>query len=103
MSEVLTPEVVAAVKRHMNDDHRDDALRIVQGLGARPDATEASMADLTSEGAVFEAAAGDRRDHVTVPWARPIAERMDIRLDIVRMHDEACAALGIEPPAAEEH
>lgn len=103
MSEVLTPDVVTGVRRHMNGEHTDDALRIVRGLGEVPSAEAATLLDLTAEAAVFEATVDGAPVEVRVAWARPIVERMDIRLDIVRMHTEACEALGIEPPVAGEH
>lgn len=99
MSDVLTTEVVEGVRGHMNSEHTDDALRIVRGIGGLPGADAATLADLTADGAVFEVSAKGEQVHVTVPWGRPIEERADIRHDIVRMHTEACDALGIEPPA----
>ena len=41
MSTPFTADAVEAIKRHMNDDHADDALIIVRGLGGRPEATTA--------------------------------------------------------------
>lgn len=103
MSDVLTPDVIAGVRGHMNGEHTDDALRIVQGLGGVTAATSATLADLTADAAVFEAVVDGNTTSVPIAWERPIVERMDIRLDIVRMHMAACEALGIEPPAAGEH
>lgn len=104
MSEVLTPEVIEGVRRHMNGEHRDDALRIVRGLSNLANAQSASLADLTPDAAVFEAMVDDTPTRVAIAWERPIVERMDIRLDIVRMHTQACEALGIEPPSGDgEH
>lgn len=64
------PDVIAAISRHMNDDHATDALVIVRGLGDTPDATA---------------------------FARPLTERPEIRAEIVRLHTEAATALGIDP------
>jgi putative heme iron utilization protein len=80
-------DVVAAVLRHMNDDHAGDSLLIVRMLGERPDATAAKVGSLDAGGAVFEVEPGG--DRVRIPWAAPIAERRDFRLEFVRMYREA--------------
>lgn len=114
----FTPDVVAAVMAHMNDDHRDDSLVIVRGLGGRPEATAAWMSGMDADGidfAVTVPVGEDRPDGagngsgdevseevtVRVPFAERLSERAQVRLEVVRMYGEACAALGIEPPSGE--
>lgn len=103
MSTTFAPEVVAAVCAHMNDDHVEDSLLIVRSLGARPEATAASMTGLDDTHAIFVATVDGSDVEVLVPWSETISERAQIRAEVVRMYHEACAALGIEPRAAAEH
>jgi hypothetical protein len=100
----FTPDVVAAVTAHMNTDHPEDNVLIVRSLGALPSATSASLVDIGPAGARFEATLDDGSTaESTVAWGGPVAERAAIRLEVVRMYHEACAALGVTPRAAEEH
>jgi hypothetical protein len=87
------PDVVAAVTGHVNEDHADACLDIVRGLGHVRDATEACLDDVDAEGATFNALVDGRLVTVRVPWSRTIAERADIRTEIVAMHERATAAL----------
>uniref|UniRef100_UPI002594DDC9 DUF2470 domain-containing protein n=1 Tax=uncultured Gordonia sp. TaxID=198437 RepID=UPI002594DDC9 len=45
----FSPDVVAAVLAHMNDDHADDSLLICRALGGRPDAVAARMTGFDHE------------------------------------------------------
>ncbi|MCZ4499433.1 MAG: hypothetical protein JWQ74_1986 [Marmoricola sp.] len=93
----FAPEVVAAVLSHMNDDHGDDSLRIVQAF-ALPDATAALMTDLDGDVAVWSATVGDLTEEVRIAWpAAPITERAEIRREVVVLHEQACLVLGVEP------
>lgn len=108
MSDAPSPfstDVVAAIARHMNDDHAEDNVTICRGLGGQPGTTAATMTGMTPDGIVF-AAAVEGADHgqadqveVIVPWSEPITERAQVRMEVVRMHTEASAALGL--PARE--
>lgn len=99
----FSAEVVAAIARHMNDDHAEDNVTICRGLGGRPDTTAATMTGMTPDGIVFAATVegdeGTDQVEVVVPWSEPITERAQVRLEVVRMHAEASAALGL--PARE--
>ncbi len=95
----FSPEVVAAIARHMNDDHADDNVTICQGIGGQPATTAATMTGMTPAGIVFEATVGGTATEVVVPWSEPITERAQVRQEVVRMHTEAAAALGL--PARE--
>lgn len=97
------PEVVEAVKAHMNDDHRDDSLRICQALGDQPQATAAEMTGMDSEGIDFSVEAPSGTVDVRVPWGEEVTERPQVRVAVVRLHDEACRRLGIPIPERGEH
>ena len=94
-------DVVAAVTRHMNEDHAGDCLLIVRGLGGQPDATSATMSGLTAAGIDFAATVRGSTVSVCVPWAISIATRADIRTEAVRMVRDASDRLGL--PAADPH
>lgn len=89
--------VVRGVTRHMNEDHADDTLLIVRALGERPEATTATMVGLDNDGGDYEVTSPTGVETIRIPWTRRLEERIEIRQDIVRMYDAACAKLGIEP------
>lgn len=91
------PDVVAAVTRHMNEDHPDDNLLIVRALGGQDAATAAHMSGLDKLGADFVAVVDGAEKSVRIPWGRELTERREVRVEVVRMYHEACAALGLTP------
>ncbi|GGO68310.1 DUF2470 domain-containing protein [Nonomuraea cavernae] len=93
MSSPFTAEAVEAIKRHMNDDHGDDALVIVRGLGGRPAATRATTSGVDAEAIEFTIDGGEL---VRVAWGETLTERQQVRMAVVRLYREACAALGVE-------
>lgn len=96
--------VVDAVCAHMNDDHPEDCLVIVRGLGDLPDAVSARMVGLDAVAVRFDATLPDGdAAPVRVEFPAPVTERPQIRLGVVRMYEDACAALGMAPRVAEEH
>lgn len=99
----LSPEVEAAVVAHMNGDHVEDNLLIVRALGGRHDATAALMTGYDEQGAHFDATVEEGTVDVVVPWEVPLIDRATIRVEVVRMYHEACAALGVTPRGAGEH
>lgn len=99
----FSPDVGAAVTAHMNGDHLDDCLLIVRGLGGLPMADAATMTGVAPDGALFSATVEGVEHDVIVPWAIPITERLHFRLEVVRMYQEACEVLGLEPRQAEQH
>ncbi|GAA3443852.1 DUF2470 domain-containing protein [Planomonospora venezuelensis] len=101
MSTPFTPDVVEAIKRHMNDDHGDDSLLIVKGLGGQPEATAATTSGVDAEAIEFTATVGGKDVTVRVPWSTTLTERAQVRWEVVRLYREACAALGV--PARGEH
>ncbi|WP_223692983.1 DUF2470 domain-containing protein [Leifsonia poae] len=94
----FSPEVVDAVLRHMNSDHRDDNLVIVRANGA-PDASTATMTGLDATGGVWTVTTTPHaaQTELHVPWTIPVVERPDIRKAVVFLYRAACADLGIEP------
>jgi hypothetical protein len=90
------PEVVDAVLSHMNDDHADDSLTIVNAF-AEPGATAATMTGLDAEGGEWEATVGDRTVTVRVPWIERATDRAGLRREVVRLYDAALERLGLPP------
>lgn len=88
------PDVVAAVARHMNDDHAADSLAICRTLGGQPAAEQATMTGLDAHGVDFTAVVDGRDVAVRVPFSTPVADRGQVRAEVVRMAMEAHAALG---------
>ncbi len=80
----------------MNDDHLDDNLLIARAFG-NPDATSSTMTSLDHLGGSWVYTADGSEHDLTVPWTDEISERPEIRREIVRLYDAACARLGIEP------
>lgn len=101
MSNPFPPEAVEAIRRHMNDDHADDALLICRGLGGQPEATGATTTGVDAEAIEFAAVVGGLDVPVRVPWSTTLTERAQVRMEIVRLYQDACAALGV--PARGEH
>jgi hypothetical protein len=93
-------EVVAAILHHMNDDHTDDSLTIARAF-ADPAAEAATMTDLDTDGSTWDVVVDGRTRAHVVPWLGPVAERADVRREVVHLHDEAVARLGL--PAREAH
>ncbi|MEV4626964.1 DUF2470 domain-containing protein [Micromonospora sp. NPDC049523] len=100
-TDVFTPEVVAAIGRHMNDDHADDSLLICRTLGGQPAATGARVSGLDADGIEFDAAVDGIIVPVRIPFRDRLTERAEVRREVVRMYREACHALGIEPRGAQ--
>lgn len=97
MSDPFPPEVVAQIARHMNDDHAEDNVLIVRGLGGIHAATSARMSGMDADGMEFAAAVDEVEVPVRIPFGERLTERQQVRAEAVRMYREACAALGMEP------
>jgi putative heme iron utilization protein len=97
------PEVVAAVARHMNDDHADDSVLICRALGGAPGTTAATMTGLDGDGLDFLATVDGVDRTVRVPFSRTLTERAEVRPEVVRLYQEACTVLGIEARPAASH
>lgn len=91
--------VVSAVLAHMNDDHDEDNLTIARAFG-HPEATAATMSGLDGDAGEWAVQTPTGPATLRVPWpGGPITERPEIRREVVAVHTEACARLGVEPPA----
>ncbi len=90
---------LAGVLGHMNGDHGDDNLLIAKAFGPTHDVIAARMTDFDGDGGRWDAElAGGGTIEVRVPWpGGPIAERPQVRREIVALYDEACRRLGVEP------
>jgi hypothetical protein len=75
---------------------------IVRGLGNRPSATDASMSGMSPAGIEFTARVGDAPVLVEIPWYEQIRTRTDVRAEVVRMFEDACARLGVVPHDSHE-
>jgi putative heme iron utilization protein len=93
----FTADVVAQVARHMNDDHAEDNVLIVRGLGGVAGATAARMSGMDADGMDFDATVNGIVVPVRIPFSERLTERRQIRAEAVRMYREACTALGLEP------
>ncbi len=94
---VFTPDVVAQIMRHMNDDHADDNVLIARGLGGQPGTTEARMSGMDADGMDFVAVVDGVEVPVRIPFAERLTERRQVRGEAARMYHEACAVLGVTP------
>lgn len=93
---VFSSEVVAAVLHHMNDDHSADNLLITRAFsGAEVEAAE--MVGLDEHGGDWRYTADGAEHTLRVPWpGGEIAERPEIRREVVRLYEQACERLGVE-------
>ncbi|MCH7230629.1 biliverdin-producing heme oxygenase [Glycomyces sp. L485] len=82
-------DVIAAICRHMNDDHAADTLVMCRGLGGRPEATAARMTGLDGEGGDYAVTAGGVEESIRIPWARRLTERDEVRPEVVRIFTES--------------
>lgn len=96
----FSPEVVAAVLHHMNDDHTEDSLVIVRAF-AQPSATAATMTGLDTEAGEWSADVDGETVSVRVPWLGPVVERADLRREVVALYDAGLERLGL--PDREGH
>lgn len=93
--------MIAGVTGHMNGDHADDNLLIARAFGA-PEASASRMVGVGPESGVWLVSEPSGERELTVPWpSGAIAERPEIRREVVALYRAACERLGIEP--REEH
>lgn len=99
----FTADVVAAICAHMNDDHPDDTLLICRALGSQPEATAARMIGVDAVAGEFVVERIDGEVEIRIPWSHRLTSRGDVRVEVVRMYQEACATLGLAPRGEGEH
>jgi hypothetical protein len=101
----LDAAAVAAIVAHLNADHAEDMLTICRTLGGRPDATAAVVTGVDADGLTLRAIApgpsqgdgdgsgldGREGTVVRLGWPAPIRMRSDVRIQVVRLYDEAVA------------
>lgn len=92
----FSDDVVTAVLHHMNDDHTDDSLVIVRGF-AEPQATAATMTGLDTEAGEWSAEVAGEEVPVRIAWLGPVADRADIRREVVALYDAGLERLGLPP------
>lgn len=88
----FTPDVVAAITRHMNEDHAEDTLLMVRVLGDQPSAESAAMTNVDADGADFVANVGGTEVPVRLDWGKRLTERKQVRQEVVRLYREAADA-----------
>ncbi len=100
VTHIFEPDVVAAVLRHMNDEHADDNFLIARAFATASDVqmTAAVMTDLDGDGGVWQITRAGVAEELRVPWpGGPISERPAVRREVVALYDAACEKLGVEP------
>jgi putative heme iron utilization protein len=84
-----TPEVVAAVAAHMNDDHADDCVVLCRAWGGHPTAVAARMTGMDPAGLDLMAEVDGAEVPVRVDFARPLTARSEVRAEVARLYHEA--------------
>lgn len=103
MPATFDDDALAGVLGHMNRDHADDNLLIARAFSPLPDPVAATMTTFDSDAGQWHViTAAGAEEALRVPWpSGPIAERREVRREIVALYDEACRRLGIPPRAHE--
>lgn len=100
MTHPFDSDVVSAVLRHMNGDHRDDNLLIVRAFAPAAEGAlaDAVMTGFDGEGGEWSYTRGGTASVLRVAWpGGPITERPAVRREVVAIYDLACERLGLEP------
>lgn len=85
MTSPLEPGVLAAVVRHLNDDHVEECLRIVRCHGRRPRAILAHVLSLDASGLHVLVATGTELEFARIPFSRTVTERAELHEELVRL------------------
>ncbi len=88
---MLTSEAVHGICRHMNNDHPEMALQIVRVLGGQPGAERVETVGVDELGMHFVAHQQQTAAPVAVPFARPAAERAQVRSAVIELYRRATA------------
>jgi hypothetical protein len=90
----LTPEVVAAVKSHMDADHSTDSVTICRGVGDRPGVVEATMTGMDHDAIEFDTVDADgNRETLRIPFSRPLTARPDVREQVADLYERSAKRL----------
>jgi len=93
---VFSPDVVAAVLHHMNDDHIEDNVLIVRAFADR-EVRDATMHDLDENGGTWRYTFEGEQQELHIPWpSGPLSERPEIRREVVVLYNAACEKLGVD-------
>ncbi|CAK9781830.1 hypothetical protein CC85DRAFT_324659 [Cutaneotrichosporon oleaginosum] len=91
----LTPEAINRAVTHMNKDHADGNLYIVQAFHDRT-ATGADMLTLDATSGTWEYILKDGTTKTAViPFPNALQKREDIRHAVVALYKQACTDLGV--------
>ncbi len=85
----FTPDVVAQIMRHMNEDHAADSLLICQVLGGVPGATAARMSGMDAAGIEFAADVSGTQQKIRIPFSQRLTARAQVRTEVTRLYHEA--------------
>ncbi|WP_426187121.1 DUF2470 domain-containing protein [Microbacterium sp. TWP3-1-2b2] len=100
MPHIFEPDVVAAILRHMNNDHVEDNLLIARAFATASDVeiTSAVMTDVDGDGGSWQITRAGIPEELRVAWpSGQISERAAVRREVVALYDAACERLGVEP------
>ena len=84
----------AGAVAHLNDDHADALLEMVQALGGHPEASAARCLDADRTGLDLVATTADGEVPVRVLYEEPIEEPAGLRKATVKLAHKARAELG---------
>lgn len=89
-TDILDNDMIKDVVQHMNEDHADACLAIVQAQGELPKATSARMVTMDTMAVEFSALMADEtRTSVRVLFDKPIADSRQVRGHLVSMTKRA--------------
>lgn len=89
----ITPEVVARIAGHMNEDHADSVLMYVQHYAGRKDAQAGVLINLDHEGMDIETTFPGGTEIIRVAFDKPLVGPSDAHLVLVEMSKAARKAL----------
>lgn len=93
---MFSPEVVAAVLHHMNDDHNADNILFVRAFaGVEPES--ARMTGFDHLGGDWAYTVDGVEHDLRIPWTQEISERPQVRREVVKLYDIACEKLRVQP------
>lgn len=98
----FAPDESAGILAHMNGDHGPDSVLMCRALGGVPNAESARVTGVDRAGMDFEAVVDGATVMVRIAWGRTLAARSEVRGEVVRLYQQSCEALGIEPRQAEQ-
>lgn len=83
----ITDDVVTAVCKHMNDDHAAETLEMAQAVADNIVSAECTGLDAHSL-RISAVTADQTKVSLRIAWMRPLADRADIRLQVVELYHD---------------